>query len=144
MILLRLRRTFRERAPEWALAFIQTGWGGTLLLPGGSFDRPFFKPLAVIATAETWGWTMLLTGLSRFTALYINGSMRQTPHARQACSLIGMALWALLTFSALSLEWRTPAVFNYGGLFILEAIMFSYAGRDAARTVAKGAANGVQ
>lgn len=33
IILLRLRLLFRERAPEWALAFIPTGWGGTLLRP---------------------------------------------------------------------------------------------------------------
>jgi len=50
VILLRLKRTFRERAPEWALAFFQTGWSGTLLLPGNSFDRPFFKPLAAIVS----------------------------------------------------------------------------------------------
>lgn len=44
MILVRFARTFRERAPEWVLAFIQTGWGATLLLPGDTFTRPFFRP----------------------------------------------------------------------------------------------------
>jgi hypothetical protein len=42
----RLRRTFRERAPEWARAFILAGWNGTRLLPVNSLDRPFFKLLA--------------------------------------------------------------------------------------------------
>ncbi|CAN5565619.1 hypothetical protein BH09PSE4_BH09PSE4_21840 [soil metagenome] len=144
MILLRFARTFRERAPEWALAFIQAGWGGTLLMPGPTFDRPFFQPLAQIASENAWGALVFLTGVTRLAALYINGSRRQTPVVRQACSFVGMLIWALLTFGALALSYRTPAVFNYGGLFILEAIMFSYAGSDVARVTAKAVIDGAR
>lgn len=142
MILVRFARTFRERAPEWVLAFIQTGWGATMLMPGNTFDRPFFKPLAALAAENTWGSVVFLTGVIRLAALYINGSRQETPSVRQACSMVGMLFWALLTMGAATLEWRTPAVFNYAGLFVLEAIMFQYAGRDAARNLAKALANG--
>lgn len=142
MILVRFARTFRERAPEWVLAFIQTGWGATMLMPGETFDRPFFKPLAALAAENTWGSVVFLTGVIRLMALYINGSRQETPSVRQACSMVGMLFWALLTMGAATLEWRTPAVFNYAGLFVLEAIMFQYAGRDAARNLAKALANG--
>ena len=142
MILVRFARTFRERAPEWVLAFIQTGWGATMLMPGETFNRPFFKPLAALAAENTWGSVVFLTGVIRLMALYINGSRQETPSVRQACSMGGMLFWALLTMGAATLEWRTPAVFNYAGLFVLEAIMFQYAGRDAARNLAKALANG--
>ncbi|MFE8106903.1 hypothetical protein [Sphingomonas melonis] len=144
MILVRFARTFRERAPEWVLAFIQTGWGATLLLPGETFNRPFFRPLAAIAPEMTWGTVVAVAGMIRLAALYINGSRQETPVVRQACSLVSMLIWAMLTMGAMTAEWRSPAVFNYLGLFALEAIMFSYAGRDAARNLAKAAANGTR
>lgn len=144
MIFVRFQRTFRERAPEWVLAFIQAGWGGTLLLPGATFSRPFFRPLAAIASEDMWGAVVFTTGIIRLAALYINGSRQETPQVRQACSMVSMFFWALLTMGAATLEWRTPAVFNYAGLFVLEAIMFQYAGRDAARNLAKVAANGLR
>ena len=138
----RFARTFRERAPEWVLAFIQFGWGFTLLLPGASFDRPFFLPLAAVAPEEAWGTVLALAGMTRFAALYINGSRTQTPFVRQICSMAGMLIWAFLTMGALSVEWRSPAVFVYSGLFILEAIMFQYAGKDATRNAMKAASVG--
>jgi len=142
MILVRFARTFRERAPEWVLAFIQAGWGGTMLLPGSTFDRPFFRPLAAFADENTWGAVVFFTGVIRLAALYINGSRQETPLVRQVCSMMAMFFWALLAMGAMTLEWRTPAVFNYAGLFVLEAIMFQYAGRDAARNLAKAAVDG--
>lgn len=144
MILVRFARTFRERAPEWVLAFIQSGWGATLLLPGDTFDRPFFRPLAAIASEGAWGAAVFAAGIIRLAALYINGSRRETPFVRQMCSLVGMLIWAMLTMGAMTAEWRSPAVFNYLGLFALEAIMFSYAGRDAGRSLAKAVADGTR
>ena len=144
MILVRFARTFRERAPEWVLAFIQAGWGGTLLLPGETFDRPFFRPLAAIASEANWGSVVFVAGVIRLAALYINGSRAETPLVRQACSFVAMLIWAMLTMGAMTAEWRSPAVFNYLGLFALEAIMFSYAGRDAARNLARVVADGTR
>lgn len=142
MILVRFARTFRERAPEWALAFVMTGWGGTLLLPGDSFNRPFFRPLAAIAPETAWGAVVFTTGIIRLAALYINGSRQETPQVRQWCSFVGMLIWSFLTAGALSVEWKSPAVFTYAGLFFLEAIMFSYAGRDAGRNLSRAAVDG--
>lgn len=137
MILVRFSRTFRERAPEWVLAFILWGWGATLLLPGDSFNRPFFRPLREIAPELTWGAVTFAIGTCRLAALYINGSRSETPRVRQFASFFAMLVWAFLTAGAMGVEWRSPAVFTYGGLFALEAIMFSYSGADAHR-VASG------
>lgn len=136
IVLRRLQRTFRERAPEWVLATISFGWGFTLLLPGASFNRPFFAPLKMMAPEVVWGSVMVAIGILRLGALYINGSMRQTPRVRQVGSFFGMLVWALLLAGALSVGWFTPSIFTYAGLFALEGIMFSYSAADAARNAA--------
>lgn len=38
MPIVRFRQTFRERAPEWIMAYVQAGWGSTLLLSGDVFS----------------------------------------------------------------------------------------------------------
>lgn len=129
----RFARTFRERAPEWVLAFILAGWGFTLLLPGSSFGRPFFRPLAAVATESVWGTVTFTMGAVRIAALYVNGSRKETPRIRQIGSFLGMTVWSFLLWGALSVEWLSPAIFTYSGLFALEAIMFSYSAADAAR-----------
>lgn len=138
MILVRFARTFRERAPEWVLAFIEAGWGFTLLMPGDSFNRPFFRPLAAIAQEQTWGVIMFAMGIIRIAALYVNGSRKETPRIRQIGSFLGMSLWSLLLWGAMSVDWLSPAIFVYSGLFALEAIMFSYSAADAARVGTPG------
>lgn len=142
MILVRFRRTFRERAPEWVLAFILWGWGCTLLLPGNSFDRPFFKPLAAVAPENVWGSITAIIGMIRIAALYVNGSRQETPRIRQIGSFFGMTIWSFLLWGALSVTWASPAIFTYAGLFALETIMFSYSGADALRVACKASAHG--
>ena len=142
MILVRFRRTFRERTPEWMLAFVLWGWGGLLLLPGNSFDRPFFRPLAAIAPETTWGAITFVVGAIRIAALYVNGSRTETPRIRQVGSFMGMVVWSFLLWGALSVEWLSPAIATYAGFFALEYIMFSYSGADAARNAAKVSTNG--
>ncbi|WP_419827651.1 hypothetical protein [Sphingomonas sp.] len=142
MILVRFRRTFRERAPEWVLAFILWGWGFILLLPGESFNRPFFRPLLEVGSEIAWGSATCLIGTIRIAALYVNGSREETPRIRQAGSFFGMLVWAFLTSGAMSVEWHSPAIFTYAGLFALEAIMFSYSGADAARVAFRATQNG--
>jgi hypothetical protein len=133
MILVRFARTFRERAPEWVLAFILAGWGGVLLLPGDSFARPFVRPLATVAPETTWGAITFAMGIVRIGALYINGSRKETPRVRQIGSFLGMIVWSFLLWGGLSVDWLSPSIFTYSGLFALEAIMFSYSAADAAR-----------
>ena len=137
MIIVRIAETFRERAPEWIMAIIQTGWGLNLLVPGGVFDRPFFKTLATLAPRATWGTVMFTVGLSRMVALYMNGAHRQTPLIRQIGCMTGMFFWGLLMLNAVNVTWRSPSVCTYAGLFVLELIMFSYAAGDAARAACR-------
>lgn len=136
MLLVRLSDTFRERAPEWIMSSILLGWGVMLLLPGDLFVRPFYHQLARIAAQHSWGIVMFTIGLMRLTALYINGSRQETPVVRQIGCLFGMLMWLFLTFSAVTLDHRSPAAINYCALFVLDMIMFSYAARDAARVSA--------
>lgn len=144
MILLvqRFSRTFRERAPEWVMATIQAGWGISLLMPGDTFARPFYKPLKAMAPETAWGMACLLVGSARLAALYVNGSRTQTPRIRQVCSFFAMWFWMMLTVGTMSLDWLTPAVFTYAGLFTLDAIMFSYSGSDATRVALKASGYG--
>lgn len=135
MILVRLQRSFAERRAEWVLSGISTGWGVILLQPGETFNRPFYGPMAAMAPENVWGWAMFLVGSLRLVALYINGARTETPRARQIGCMFSMFIWALITAGTLSVEWRTPAIMTYGGLFVLEALSFKAAGDDASRAL---------
>jgi hypothetical protein len=142
MLIVRFRQTFRERAPEWVMAYVQAGWGATLLLPGDPFSRPYFQTIATIASAQAWGWSLMGIGLVRLAALYVNGSRKETPTVRQVGCFFGMLIWAFLLMGGLAAPFRSPSIFTYSGLFLLEAIMFSYASRDAARLACKARGDG--
>ncbi len=142
MLIVRFSETFRERAPEWIMSLILAGWGIQLLLPGDMFSRPFFHAMAAVAGQHSWGLAMLLIGISRLVALYINGSRHETPTVRQIGCFFGMTMWLGLSLNAISMEWRTTSAVTYPALLALEMIMFSYAARDAARVALQRKANG--
>lgn len=98
--------------------------------------------MAAIGSSYAWGSVIFTVRIVRLCALYINGSRRETPTVRQVGCFFGMLIWAFLLMGALAAPFHTPSIFTYSGLFSLEAIMFSYASRDAARVASKARTDG--
>ena len=133
MLIVRFRETFRERMPEWGCAAAQTVWGLIVLQPEPLFNRPFFAPLARIASEEAWGWSAFLIGIMSLTVLLINGAWWRTPVFRQIGCIFRIALWAGLAVGALSVEWGSPAIAYLALLFVMDTASLSFAAQDAQR-----------
>ncbi|MDO7841066.1 hypothetical protein [Sphingomonas immobilis] len=142
MLIVRFRQTFRERASEWVVSFILCFWGFTVLQSVGLFDRPFYAPLSHAAPQSVWGWGAFMIGLLRLVVLFINGAWWRTPMFRQIGAGFGMMVWIMLMMGALSIEWRSPAIAAYLGLFALDALNLSFASRDAANSTRGSRAHG--
>lgn len=143
MLIVRFRQTFRERSTEWVLAGMLTGWGFIVAQSPDVFDRPFYAPLGRIAPPIVWGVSALLIGLMRLAVLFINGAWWRTPFFRQIGCVFGLAVWSGLCMGALSVEWRSPGVGVYAGLFFLDALALSFAARDGANVSrSRGAGHG--
>ena len=93
MIALRFPAHFPVRATEWMMACMKTSWGFVLLLPFDAFSQPSMAAMAQIARQSTWGWVAFIAGILHFTALYVNGTRRRSPHLRAICSAIGVMFW---------------------------------------------------
>jgi hypothetical protein len=131
VLIVRFRQTFRERASEWVLSIILAFWGFTVVQAPGLFERPFYAALAHAGPQWIWGWSAFFVGLLRLLVLFINGAWRRTPMFRQCGAAGGMLVWIMLMMGSLSIEWRSPAIATYLGLFMLDALNLSFASRDA-------------
>lgn len=143
MLIVRFRQTFRERSTEWVLSAMLALWG--LFLFNSSpdlFNRPFYAPLAAVGVRGSWAAFATIIGSLRLVVLFINGAWRRTPMLRQIGAGCGMVVWIMLMMGTLSIDWRTPAVATYLGLFVLDALSLSYAARDAALVSQRVAGHG--
>lgn len=142
MLIVRMRKHFRERQMEWALAGMATGWGAILLSSPQTFDRPFYAPLRRMAPAAAWGWGIFGIGLLGLLVLFINGAWRRTPLFRQiSCGGRSLA-WAGLLFGCLSVEWQTPAAMVYAMILAMELMAMSNATADGQRIKSGAAVDG--
>ena len=135
MLIVRFRETFRERMPEWGTSFAQTVWGVIILQPPALFDRPFFAPLARIASEAAWGWASFSIGIMSLVVLFINGAWYRTPFFRQIGCGFRIALWGGLCWGALSVEWGSPAIAYLSLLFFMDLVSLSFAATDGRRAV---------
>ena len=142
MLLIRFRKTFRERSPEWAMSLAMLTYGAILLMPAQSFATPYFASLAWMAPAAAWGGLLVAIGFGRLAALYINGSRWWTPLARQAGSIVGMLIWALLIGGAMRVQHPVPGIALLLQNFTLDALMLTFATRDLREALDHRASNG--
>lgn len=142
MLVVRLKQHFRERQMEWALTGAAMGWGALLINSPQAFDRPFYHPLARMASPQVWGWSMFLLGTMGVAVLFINGAWRRTPVCRQIASVGRMFAWSGLLFGCLSFEVQTPAAMIYAMVLIMEGMALSNATADGLRTKPGAPADG--
>lgn len=138
MLIVKFREHFRDRQMEWALAAGATGWGGLLINNPDAFGRPFYQPLARIAPAGAWGWSLLTIGAWGLVVLFINGAWRRTPMWRQFCSTARMVAWSGLLFGCFSIDWQPPTASLYAMILLMEIMAMSNATADAQRAKLRG------
>jgi len=137
MLIVRFRETFRERMPEWGTSAAQTLWGFIVVQPEPLFNRPFFAPLARMASEAFWGWSALLVGMMSLTVLFINGAWWRTPLLRQFGCGFRIALWSGLSVGALSVDWGSPAIAYLALLFVMDSVSLSFAASDGVRAASR-------
>jgi hypothetical protein len=130
MLIVRFRETFRDRQMEWALTAGATGWGLILVRNPEVFTRPFYAPLANMASSDGWGWAMFMLGLLGLIVLFINGAWRRTPLFRQVASIGRMFAWFALFFGCVSAAGQSPAAMIYAMIACMEAMALSNATAD--------------
>lgn len=132
MLIVRFKETFRERAPEWALATGMLGWGLLALCSPGLFQvQEFFHPLLMMMAQDVWGVLALSVGILRLVFLVINGAWRPSAHIRAIGCVLGSMLWGALFIAALSLGWLTPTAALYGILLGLDLLSLWFSAGDA-------------
>ena len=134
MLVVRLHKTFRERATEWVQSAMVTMWGMILLLSPGTFTHPFYQPLAGMLSEPVWGWLSFIVGVASLVVLFINGAWRRTPAFRMVFSFVRVVIWAGLLMGALTIGWQSPAIATYAGLLGHELICLYFASRDRSLT----------
>lgn len=97
-----------------------TGLGWVYIQPGESLSlSPSFQVMLDMMSEEDWGVLLLIAGLARFIALFINGSMEAiTPWFRVAGSLIGFSLFFTIFSSIISARILEPGIPMSPGLIM--------------------------
>lgn len=125
-VLTGVTESFPARASEWLLSIALVRWGVILLDEAILFESPTFKPLASIASEETWGWLAIVAGTLRIFALIINGTFRGTwysnvsPHVRCGMSFVACFIWAQISMGLHASGVPTTGLAVYPILFLLD------------------------
>lgn len=104
--------TMRTRAAEMLLASAMCGSGAVLIAPGDTFTLDHWSVMrewiAIFPGSEAaFGALVLLVGLVRWVALFINGYWRRTPPLRIAGCIAGSFFWTSLALAMVFASYAT-------------------------------------
>jgi hypothetical protein len=122
---------FRHRVLEWALGAITLTVGMTLLHEYPTLDQPALSEMARIASEEFWAWAMILIGLARLGALWINGAWRRSPWIRAATALMCAVVWLQITLGLLNVQMVTLGIAIFPWFLVAEGYSVWRAMSDA-------------
>lgn len=99
------------------------GLGWVYIQPGNSLTlSPSFKVMLDFMTEENWGGILLIAGIIRFIALFINGSMEAvTPWFRVAGAVMGFTLFFSILSSILLVSFLVPGIPTSPGIIMYGA-----------------------
>lgn len=135
------------RATEWIGAVPLIGMGYVLNIQKDAFAiSPSFTQLSIWFEQQTWVMIVMLTGIVRLLALFINGYFRSftySPTIRFCASMIATVFWAMFTLGFF-IAWQDnggalTGIVAYGTISILELRNIYVSRVDM--TVARGAAS---
>ncbi len=132
MMIVKLQQHFPLRVSDWLLGGIVTTWGLVCLyMPVTAWQQPIYSGLRAVAQQDTWGYLAVVIGFARMAALFINGAVRRTPHARGLGAFICVFLWLQLTLAMFNAEVVAIGVAVYPWLFLADIYNVYRASQDA-------------
>jgi hypothetical protein len=115
------------------LAGIMITWGlACIYLPPEQWGWHGFDGLRRFADQQWWGAYAASLGLCRMIALFINGSMRRTPHMRAIGAFLSAFIWLQMSFGMMAAPAMTISLAIYPWLFVADIYNVYRAAQDAA------------
>lgn len=131
-MLVSLREHFRIRVTDWLLSAILFSWGFCLIWTSPAvWALPTFTGLARIAPQCVWAAAATIIGVGRLSALFINGALRRSPHARAAGAFLSCFIWVQLTLGMIGADWAGPGIGIFPWLALADAFNVIRATADA-------------
>lgn len=132
MIIVSLKKTFRDRSAEWIQAIGMFAWGiFTIASPGFFAQGYFYKNMLFLMSQNTWGYLISIIGLLRLIFLIINGAWRPSAHLRAIGCVTGILLWSNLFIASISLNIPIPVTPVYMMLIVLDFLSLWFSAEDA-------------
>lgn len=132
MVIVEMKKHFRDRAIEWYAAGALSTWGAYVLLYPSMFtDMEAFAGLLLLAPQHVWGFFAFTFGIVRLMALTINGFWHPTPIIRLVTAFLGVFVWFWVTVGLILTDIPSTGIVIYGWHIVAD--MYS-AFRSAADT----------
>lgn len=130
MLIVSLKKHFPARWPEWYQSGMLFCWGLYVALHPQMFTneatRVVLSGLADMAgsfpPSAVWGFTGVLVGMIRATALFINGSMTRTPLVRLLMSFASAFVWTQVVIGLIKSGVPNTGITVYAGLVIMDIV----------------------
>lgn len=127
-----LHEHFRVRVTDWLLSAILVSWGFALFaVDPHVWALPTFSGLSSIASQTAWATIATGIGLARLTALFINGSLRRSPHARLIGAFLTVFIWLQLSYGMVYPDVVGPGVAIFPWLALADIFNVYRAAMDA-------------
>lgn len=127
-----LHEHFKIRITDWLLSAMLLSWGFALMWTDPRvWALPTFSGLARIADQQTWAVVALIIGLSRLSALFVNGAVRRSPHLRAIGAFLTCFIWVQLTLGFLWSDLAGPGIALFPWLALADAFNVYRAAMDA-------------
>ncbi len=133
MLILRLRNyTIKDRVAEWFMGAVLSGMGlGLAFQPSIFTANPFFKDFLRVGSAHVWAGGLILIGVGRLAALFINGAWRRSPHLRLVMAFLSTFVWYQLSELSWGTKFPNLGIALYPTLLLLEVYCVYFAACDA-------------
>lgn len=128
MLIVSLKQHFPARWPEWFMSGMALSWGTYVFLHPELFTNPatgtLFAGLRVMAgnfpPAALWGLVLVVLGLVRGSALFINGAYTRTPMIRLAMSFASAFIWTQVSIGFMKSGVPNTGLIVYAGLVVMD------------------------
>jgi hypothetical protein len=117
-------RHFHIRLPAWALSVMTLTIGLDIISHPGIYSHsPALSALSPFLAERTLGYAMLVVGVLRLIALFVNGTfppIKWTPHVRLTLSTLSCFFWGNFTLGAFFSTMPTGMVAIYPILLLID------------------------
>lgn len=131
-MLISLHEHFPVRITDWLLSAILLSWGLALFAVDPQvWALPTFSGLSVFASQSTWAVVAAGIGLARIAALFINGAVQRSPHARGIGAFVTIFIWLQLSLGVFYSDLVGPGIAVFPWLAFADMFNVYRAAKDA-------------